>query len=375
MKKILFSLIFLPTMAIGFSGGNAAITAALTGAAVSGTVLATQAMVYQSLMSYELTGWTNQETGKTIELDSKCNINAEFHLLGNHSKNALLIGISNSSEAPIIINYSEIEFLINDDLTRFPRWLNQPSDQELKNGWWQINSVAFPNKSDFKNAKTITAKIPVYRPDKKDTCLLTARFTKTKKVATEEQSYTAFELSFEGGPSLLNIGASNNLGKGDSFLGMNLNFFASANHGGGFGLTAESSIKNGQSDSLASAFKKGSDYEAQTTAFVFNYVYRHYFNERFTMQYEPGIGWQDIKDKDDKKSDKSIKTIETTFIFQQKIMFNWNYLIVNREPVMPQANYFLGVGLIHTYTPHGKIGGMSIEGNRVGGLIRVGFGF
>lgn len=375
MKKLITALLLLPSLTFGYTGGDAALSAALIGATAAGAVTGTQYAIYQSLMWKELKGWQNKETGTTTVLESNCSINAEFHLLGDHRENYLLLGIMNPTKDSIIVKYTEVEFVVNGKSNRFPGWRNQPSDREIKSGWWEQNYVPFPSKVEFADYETVEVKIPLQFQETKSTCTVTANFKKTQKIHKEEVSYSIMDLGIEGGPALFQTGPTKKLGKPDSYFGLSFNVFGNANHGAGFTLLSENGFDGSDSSRIQGKFSKGKNYQANSTVFAFNYVYRHFLTNKLTLNYEPAIGWQTIYDSNrDNDNDNGRKEMTTNLVFTQKLMLNWAFAQASTPGVYRYVDFFAGVGIVQIFVPSSSIGGENLDGSRFGALLRIGMG-
>lgn len=372
MKTLIALILLLPTLA--FARYEQALSSVMTGAAVGGVVVGTQYAFYNALMANELEGWKNKETDSTAALESQCNMNAEFHLVGDHSRNFVLVGISNLTGQTATIKPGDIEFIFNNENSRFPGWIMQPSDMELKPGWWQLGYIPFPSKEEFAKYETLIVKIPVTLANQAP-CVITAKFKKHKKILKEEMSYTILDINFEGGPSLFQTGPVKYLGKPEAIVGLGMNIYPHPNHGGGFMMIGESNFEKSKNTKIQNEFKKGAKYRANTTFIGFNYAYRHFINQRLTFNYEPALGWQtifDSRDSSDKNSGREEKG--TAFAFAHKAMLNWTF---GRVPMPTYRNldFVLGIGLVHIWVPSEKINGQNLNGDRYGALVRFGMGF
>lgn len=375
MKHLLALLFIFPQLAFA-SGSDAALRAGLLAASAGALVTGTQHAIYESLVRQELRGWSNKETGTTTILESSCSINAELHLLGDHRENFLLLGISNPTKSSVIVKYSEIEFVINKESSRFPGWRIQPSDRDIKTGWWELNYVPFPSKQEFSKYETIGVKIPLYIQETNSSCVLTAQFSKFKKILRDEISYSIFDIIFEGGPSLFQLGPTKKLGRPESYFGIAFNAFGSANHGAGMTLIKENSFEGSSSTRIQQTFSRGENYSASSTIFALNYVYRHFFSHHLTLTYEPALGWQSIYDSHEKNSkDNGQKEMRSDFIFMQKLFLNWTFAQVPTPGVYRYIDFFTGLGIVHIWVPSSSIGGENLDGNRFGALLRFGMGF
>lgn len=371
--KFFLPLLLLFSFTVKANQYDGALSAAVLGGAVAGIASGTQYSIYRSLIATELEGWSDKSTGSTIKLESQCNVQAEMHLVGDHRYNFLLLGLSNSTDNTFIVQPKDVEFVFNGETTRFPGWTAEPSDMILKPAWWQLNYIPFPSKEEFANYDTLEVRIPLMTPNE-GTCVLKAKFTKQKKVMKEEVSYTIMDFHFEGGPSLTQNGPMKYLGKPSSMFGIGLNIFPHPNHGMGYYLLTEDSFKDSKNTKVQSKFEKGAKYSARTRFFGINYAYRHFVNNRVTLNYEPGFGLHTIYDANRKDKNESQKEIANSLAIVQKFMINAYYARM-ATPVYKTFDFTAGIGLVHTWVPSDKIASQNLNGDRFGALLRVGMGF
>jgi hypothetical protein len=372
MRYLLALLLLVP--GLSHARYNQIINPLVTGATVAGVVVGTQYAFYRSLMASELEGWKNKDTDSTVSLESQCNMNAEFHLVGDHSKNFVLVGISNLSDKTVSVKPSDIEFVFNGENTRFPGWFIQPSDMELKPGWWQLGYIPFPSKEEFAKYENLQVKVTVNSGDK-GACVITGTFKKSKKILREEMSYTVMDINFEGGPSLLQTGPVKYLGKPSGMFALGMNVYGHPNHGFGFTLLGESSFEDSKNLKIQNEFKKGSQYRANTTFLGINYAYRHFISHRVTFNYEPALGYQTIFDsRASSSSDNGRQEKASAFAFAHKAMINWTFARLPM-PTYRNLDFVLGAGLVHIWVPSEKINGQNLNGDRYGALVRFGMGF
>lgn len=371
MKLLILALAFIPTLTQANSSYSGALTAALATGTVAAVATGTQYSIYHSLMKHELKGWVDKETNTTIQLDNQCNLNTEFHLVGDHRQNVILMGISNTSDKSVIVKVPDIEFIFNKANSRFPGWSAIQSDIEVKSHWWQVNYIPFPSKEEFAHYDNIEVRVPIYQAEQSKVCYLTAKFTKKEKILKEEVEYSAMDVFFEGGPSLAQNGPVKYLGKPSTFVGFGLNGFPHPNHGFGINFLIENGFENSKNTKVTSKFEKGADYKAQAFLFGINYVYRHFLTHHLTLQYEPSIGWQEINDMD--AEEVNDRGLDSSFVFYHKIMLNWTFVRAP-HPVHRMFDFQLGVGLVQIIAPNSEVGEQSLSGERYGALIRFGMG-
>ncbi|MFP5386066.1 MAG: hypothetical protein ACLGHN_08315 [Bacteriovoracia bacterium] len=366
-------LLLLSFSALANRTGDAVGTAAFTAGATAGFVAGTQHGYYNSIIHQELKGWSDKRTDTTTELSNDCGLNSEFHLVGNHARNYLLIGLSNTKAENVVVQNSKIEFVYDNERKRFPGWLGHPSDYEVRAGWWFVGYIPFPTKEEFHGTDVIEAKIPVLN-SKGESCVVTATFNKKEEILNENISYSIFEYYLEGGVSLFELGSTRKLGSPESLFGLGLNFYLKPNHGFGFHLLSETGFKGSDKERVYREFEKGRNYRANTFMINLHYIYRHFFSPRFTLNYEPALGNQVVHDEKKFRKQGLGDPISSAFVISQKFMFNWNFSSIRSHPVL-NINFFGGVGPIYIWIPAQKINGESIAGHRFGLLARFGIGF
>ncbi len=374
MKYLIICLLLITNIAQASNGSQQIAAAAIAGTSVAGVVTGTQYAIYYGLMNHELEGWADKSTGTTTVLESQCNLQAEFHLVGDNRRNFVMVGLSNKNPVPAVIQGREIEFVFDGEYSRYPGWTFQQSDSELKPGWWQLSYVPFPTKEEFGHSKTIEVKIPV-KVANQESCIISAKFTKKKKIYKEETSYSILEFSFEGGPSISQDGPIKFLGKPGGLFGLSMTAYPHPNHGVGFVILGEQNFKDSKNQKIRSEFEKGAKYSANATFIGLNYAYRHFLSPRTNFTYEPAIGYQTVFDGHDKNDkDKSNEEKSSAFAFEHKLMFNWTFARIPL-PTMKDMDFSIGAGIVHIYVPDDEINGQRLNGNRYGGLFRFGMGF
>lgn len=372
MKKfILFS--FLLAIRSYASVSDVAVATAAVGVATGGVLAGSQHALYQTLLREELSGWKEDEIDSTAQLVSSCGVNAEFHLVGNHSQNYLLLTLMNQTPEQVIVLYTDITFRYNDSGNRFPGWSYQPSDYAIDPAWWVLNYVPLPTKEEMRDYKTLEALVPIYKTKSKERCVLKARFTKSKVIFKEEMTYSIFEFNFEGGPSISQSGSMRKLGKPETLIGLDMSIFITPNHAVGFNLLTEREFDGSSKTAITDEFTKKSSYNAEAQSLSLHYLYRHYLTDNFSLNYQPGIGYESIRDED-KEDPTSDSDVSNSFAFVQRLFINYRPFYAARFPNYA-LSFNVGLGLAHVYVPRGSIGGENIDGHRFGGIFRLGMGF
>lgn len=316
-----------------------------------GTIVSTEYALYQALVKRELKGWATKETGTSVKLENQCGIETEFHLIGDYKRNYIMVGISNNSGIPVSMNFRRVKFVVNRTSERFPGYSYQVADELVNNGWWIMANIPLPNKAEFATYDHLKVEIPVIKPGDKKPCLITTEFQRTGRYPKEDVSYNVFEFSFDGGPSLGQTGRVSKQGDPSVIWGMDFNWYFSANHGMGLDFQWESDYRN--KDIFSGDV---------------HYVYRKFLSQKWSFNFEPGIGYQGLYDGYNCNR-YCRQDFDSTFMLDYRLMFQyilgeWNIADIN---VM---NYFAGVGMVHQYGVTGDS-----EGSRFGLLFRLGFGF
>ncbi len=333
--------------------------------------LGTQAAIYHSLMQTELKGWSRPETGSSIRLESACGIEAEFHLVGDHRRNYLLLGITNSSAKNVVIKNNAVTFRLDKTKERYPGFTYNSSDNRVISGWWSINLIPFPSKEEFRDVKEIEVQVPVIDEASGEQCSLTTHFNKTKKIEAENISYSAFEFSLDGGGAIEQFGNIRRLGRPRGMAAFEFNFFPRPQSGFGLVFSNEAGFQDSDKKNIHKKFDGAESYSANISYLGFQYVYRHFFSSEFFLQYAIGPGYQSVEDG----KEEDLGRIESRGLaFSQKLVMNWRFFQWY-APSGETIDIFTGLGLVHFYTPSMKIGGEHLDGHRVGGLLRVGVSF
>lgn len=372
MKKLLALLLLVPSLVYANQAVNSVVGAAVVGGAIGGAVVGTQYSFYQALKMRELKGWADKETGTSTTLESQCDIQGEFHLVGSHRMNYVLLGLSNTSANSVTINYSEIEFVFNGVNSRYPGWVNQQSSVELKANWWTLNYVPFPSKEEFEDYDKLEIKIPLILANNKS-CIVSAKFNKHKRVLQEEFSFSILDISFEGGFPITQTSPVKYLGKPNAIAGFNFNLFPHPNHGVGFNFLSEFGFKDSKNQKIQNEFAKGSRYEAISNIFGLNYVYRHFFSPKLSLNYEPAVGWQIIRDNNDKGENSEKTQKSSALALYHKLMLNWTFARIP-TPTYETIDFTIGLGVTQIWIPNDEINGQNLNGSRYGALVRFGMG-
>lgn len=332
-------------------------TVVIVGGAI-GTIVSSEYALYQALVKRELIGWSTKETGSSVKLENQCGIDTEFHLIGDYKRNYIMVGISNNSGEPVSLNFRKVKYTVNNSSERYPGYSYHVSDELVNNGWWILANIPLPSKSELASYDHIKVEIPVIRSNKEKPCSIVTEFQRSGHYLKEEVSYNYFDFMFDFGPSLAQTGSVRDLGDPDFIWAMNFNWYFAINHGAGMAFQWE----NG--------FDKGDRYSNDGSVFSgdIHYVYRKYFTPRFTLNFEPGFGFQGYYGNSSCNRYCN-QTYDSTFMLDYRLMFqhtlgDWNIAEVN---VM---NFFMGAGIVQQYGVSGDT-----SGSRFGLLIRAGFGF
>lgn len=344
---------------------------AIVGGVVATSGLMAERTLYNSLMRSELKGWGRPETASSVRLEAQCGIEAEFHLVGNHRQNFLLLAVTNRNEEALAVQYKEIKFFLDDHKVRYPGYLHHPSDGHIRSGWWMANWVPFPKKEEFQNVKKIAVEVPVKMEKANEVCIVRTAFEKEREIPSESRSFSAFEFLFDGGGALGQSGNTERLGKPSGIVAVEFNFFPKAHSGFGLVFSNETGFKDSKKPKIHQKFEKVEDYTAHLSYLGFNYLYRRFFYRDFFLQYSIGAGYQSVEDTDEDE----VNNVKARGLgLSQKIMFNWRmkqWLLPSYETM----DFFTGIGVVHYYSPGMNIGGEELDGHRVGGLFRIGISF
>lgn len=326
---------------------------------------------YQSLIHAELKGWARPETGTSVRLESGCGVDVEFHLLGNHRKNYLLLGITNSNTEPVIIKNREVKFIMDGQKERYPDFNHHFSDNRIQGGWWSINWLPFPSKEEFKKLKNLEVNIPVLNEKTGEVCIVRTTFLKTKKIESETISYSAFEFLLDGGGALGQSGNIEKLGKGGGMVAFEFNFFPRPQSGWGVVFSNETGFKDSDTPEIYQKFEKDKNYQANIGYLGLQYVYRYFLSKTLSLQYTIGPGYQSVEDS----NENDVNNIKGSgWALSQKLALNWR-LGQWFLPTYETLDFFTGVGVVQYYTPGLKINGEQLDGHRFAGLLRIGVSF
>jgi hypothetical protein len=177
-----------------------------------------------------------------------------------------------------------------------------------------------------------------------------------------------FDLSFNFGPSISQNGNVEELGTPNISTGLGFNYFFEPSHGVGFGYNNESSFNGSKKQPLIK--------DASITTFDIHYAYRLIKN-KFHFVFEPGLGWQTIYDEsnDYYYGFYYYDALTTSFILNYKlfarfILKEWDDGFGNMS-----GSFFIGAGIIHTFSYSDNLYGKDISGNRISALFQIGLGW
>lgn len=356
MKKIyvfILSLLFSFTL----SAQNWDRVVVVSGAA--GAIVSSEYAIYQSLIKRELKGWASKETGTSVRLENQCGIETEFHLIGDYKRNYIMVGISNNSGEQVALNFRRVKFIVNQNSERYPGYSYQVSDELVNTGWWVLANIPLPRKSELATYDHFRVEIPVLRSGKKESCTIVTEFKRTSHVPKEEVSYNVFDFMFDLGPSLTQTGPVRKLGDPSSIWGMNFNWYFSGNHGAGMNFQWEYGFDKPKSGYSHSSIFSGD----------FHYVYRHLLSQKFSVNFEPGLGFQGLSSNYNNCRYCRNRNFDSTFMLDYRLMLQY-VLGTWRLADIDILDYFIGAGIVQQYGVSGDTGG-----SRYGLLFRIGFGF
>lgn len=169
------------------------------------------------------------------------------------------------------------------------------------------------------------------------------------------------------GPSINQSGNISKLGNPSMATGLEFNYYFKESHGMGFGSASEYDFDGG------GKFNNYNDISAHT--FDVHYSFRHFFNEKFKMVFSPGFGTQTIyKGYTDPYSGwYYYDDLSTAFMVNYKLWFD--YILSNWETDGNEGHFFLGAGIMQTFTTNDDFRGHDISGSRMSLLFRAGVGF
>ncbi len=178
----------------------------------------------------------------------------------------------------------------------------------------------------------------------------------------------SLELTFNFGPSITQTGNIQDLGDPTFNTGMGFNYFFKPNHGAGFTFNSEYDFEG------TSTIRGIND--ASITTFDFHYAYR-YVKNRFHLVFEPGIGWQTIyeRSQDYYWGYWYMDDVSTAFIFDYKLLARFVVSEWNAGDMNSSGSFFVGGGVIQTFSFNDSLNGHDIDGSRMAFLFQVGLGW
>lgn len=177
-----------------------------------------------------------------------------------------------------------------------------------------------------------------------------------------------FDITFNFGPSISQTGNIQDLGDPNFNTGMGFNYFFRPNHGAGFTFNSEYDFDGGNK------FRSLND--GSITTFDFHYAYR-FMKGRFHFLFEPGIGWQTLYDRsqDYYWGYWYMDDVSTAFIMDYKLLARFIVSEWGAGDMTSSGSFFVGGGLIQTFSFSDSLGGEDISGSRMALLFQVGLGW
>jgi hypothetical protein len=182
------------------------------------------------------------------------------------------------------------------------------------------------------------------------------------------QAVSNFDLTFNFGPSLAQSGAISDLGSPNINTGLGFNYFFRPNHGLGF-------TYNNEFDFDGSSKFKTID-NASISTFDLHYAYR-YMKGKFQFLFEPGIGWQTVYEQtqDYYWGYFYMDDLTTSFVFDYKLLARYVVKEWQSGEMTSSGSFFVGGGIIQTFSFSDELNGKDISGNRLALLFQVGVGW
>lgn len=179
---------------------------------------------------------------------------------------------------------------------------------------------------------------------------------------------SSFDLSFNFGPSLSQNGNIEELGSPNLNTGLGFNYFFRENHGLGFTYNNEWSFDG--EDQLRTLDN------ASISQFDLHYAYR-FMKGNFHILFEPGIGWQTLYDQtqDYYWGYFYLDDLSTAFILDYKLLARYVLTEWQSGDMTSSGSFFVGGGIIQTFSFNDDLHGKDIAGNRLSLLFQIGVGW
>lgn len=180
--------------------------------------------------------------------------------------------------------------------------------------------------------------------------------------------WSNMDITLSFGPSITQTGNIQRLGDPSLVTGLEFNYFFVENHGIGFGSSTEYDFDGGNN-------KFDSFDEMSAHAFDIHYSYRHFFSPKFRMVFSPGFGSQTIYKgyRDPYTGWYYYDDLTTALMVNYRLWFD--FILSEWDTNGNDGNFFLGLGIMQTYTWDDDFRGEDISGSRMSGLFRAGIGF
>jgi hypothetical protein len=177
-----------------------------------------------------------------------------------------------------------------------------------------------------------------------------------------------FDLTFNLGPSLTQGGNIQDIGNPNMNTGFGFNYFIVPNHGIGFTVNNEFDFDGSK--------KLPRIDDASITTFDLHYAYR-YINGKFHIVFEPGFGWQTLYSNsgDYYAGYYYYDDLSTAFILDYKLFARYIVKEWENDDTSSTGTFFLGAGIIQTFSLNDDLYGKDISGNRFAMLFQVGVGW
>lgn len=185
---------------------------------------------------------------------------------------------------------------------------------------------------------------------------------------TPANASSKFDLTFNFGPSLSQSGGIEDLGDPSINTGLGFNFFVRPSHGLGFTFNNEFDFDGSKKFPLID--------DASISTFDLHYAYR-FISGKFNIVIEPGFGWQTLYDEsaDYYYGYAYYDDLSTALIFNYKIFARYILNEWESGDMSTSGSFFLGAGIIQTFSMEDDLNGRDISGNRLSMLFQVGVGW
>jgi hypothetical protein len=180
-------------------------------------------------------------------------------------------------------------------------------------------------------------------------------------------AWSNMDITLSFGPSIAQSGNIQKLGDPSLVTGLEFNYYFKENHGIGFGSSNEYDFDGG------SKFNNYDNLSAH--GFDVHYSYRHFFSPKWRAILSPGFGTQTIYKgyTDPYTGWYYYDDLTTAFMVNYRLWFD--YILSEWDTNGNDGNFFIGAGVMQTFSFNDEFRGVDISGSRLSGLFRAGIGF